>query len=326
MDKAKNQYYIFQIKIHNMKANIKIICFLFLIDISAYSQQLPYQLNFSNLEIFHHPATTGLSNKIRIGGIHQKLFNGYKNSPTLIAAFGDMRLKETNSSFGAILMQDKLGIVNTHLIQFSYSYRLPEIFRSEDLFSIGIQSGITRYSFSFEELKPYHKDDISLTAVSNQSKIKPTLGVGIYYRQFDFKEDPEQYGLVFYTSMNQFAGNNLSLSDSKFVANRIWHLSSGIEYHFGLEDFEFLPALLFDYRPGSSILQIGLKSVYKQFLFADIFYLTNQSFLINGGIEIAPSSNLENTLKLGMQLGLNSFNSVLDKKLSYGIYLQYLIN
>ncbi len=207
-----------------------------------------------------------------------------------------------NMVFGGHIINDQTGPTG-----FTGAYGKVAAILSDDPYygglSLGFNVGLVQYRVNTSELKLRDLND--LTAMDNQSKLFPDVGVGIYYYQYidnGFLDDSHVYGGI---SIPQVVGLDLEFAteSGSFNTKRIQHFYGLIGLYKYLSGDAYLePSIWVKYAPGAPVnVDFNLR------------YQMNGNFWLGTGGSTAGTIHLETGFILGENYNLDN-----NFKIGYG--------
>ena len=157
-----------------IKINIFII--LSILSCSVRAQQLPmysqYMFNMLNI----NPAYAGNRDAGNLNLTLRKQWVNFPGAPSSGNFSYDQRVADKNTSWGAQVYFDNIGIEKTNGIQGFYSYSAP--FENSTL-SLGLSMGMLSYSANYSRTNPLNTGDPNLQNIENG--YLPTAGLGAIF-------------------------------------------------------------------------------------------------------------------------------------------------
>ena len=161
-----------QIVMKNIRA-VLIAGFLFVINISVYSQQefMITQYMYNGLAL--NPAYAGVHDAISMSALTRHQWVGIEGAPTtqLVSVHSPLKFKQI--SLGALFYRDAIGVKKEHSAYFSYAYRIkitPKI-----KLSLGIQANLHQIN---QEYRSGAADDPNDPVLINDNSMKFNAGSG----------------------------------------------------------------------------------------------------------------------------------------------------
>jgi type IX secretion system PorP/SprF family membrane protein len=171
----------------NSKVRLNIFCLLFaLISVTGLAQQDPQVTQYMFNSIYVTPGAAGVEGVTRLTALHRSQWQGYQSSfdnggaPTTQVLTFSTPIFKLNSGFGAYVMRDKAGPLNTLEVQGMYAYHLGI---KDSKLSIGVKVGMYSQTIDYDQYRAIHPGDPFLQDKSGkESQIRPDLGFGVMYR------------------------------------------------------------------------------------------------------------------------------------------------
>lgn len=155
------------------------IGFFCLQDLFAQQDAQYTQYMFNTLVI--NPAYAGSRDAVSVLGIYRNQWTDFNGSPTSFAASVHSPVGE-KLGLGLFLEADKIGVHQRLSAYTAYAYKIA---LGSGILSLGLQAGVLQYSSDWSEL-PEVLDPDDPNFVSDNSKLLPNFGLGVYYYSEQF--------------------------------------------------------------------------------------------------------------------------------------------
>lgn len=269
---------------------------------SAYlkSQQLSLFTQYRENAVIINPAAMesdflAFGNNLTFGASYRAQWSGIRSAPrtqTLRASFISKRFAGVTPLLGGHIINDQTGPTG-----FTGVYgRIGGVVTSDPEyggFAIAITGGAVQYRVKASEL--FLRDDGDVLGSTNQTRIFPDVGIGLYYYQMVGD------GNFFYAgaSMPQALGLDLTFKNEngQFYTKRVQHIYGTLGfYKFTNGGDGFIePSVLFKYAPNAPLnVDVNLR------------YQIPNSLWVGAGMSSARAVHLEAGLLLGEALGTDN--------------------
>lgn len=141
--------------------------------ITCYAQQDPLYSQYLNNPFVINPAYAGLNNNLNASVAYRSQWGGFDGHPTTLNFNSHISLVDNKVGAGLLVVQDKLGNVKNTDIMGAASYKIKF---KEQVFSFGMQAGITNSNSNNNSLNIYQPGDPAFATGDNLSKFN--VGVG----------------------------------------------------------------------------------------------------------------------------------------------------
>lgn len=202
-----------------------------------------------------NPAYSSIDDALNVTAISRHQWVGFEGAPnTQIFSF-HTPIRESNSSFGMILMRDQIAEVivdNAAYLTFAQRVQLGE----ESFLSLGVNAGVSKFNANYSEI-PGGAAMLD-PAFDNENDWRSSVGLGLMLFS------PKFYAGISAPSFMEFKGNNRT----KTAFRTHYILQGGYLVDLG-ESLKFKPNALIKYVNGSP-MQMDLNA---NFLIAETFWL-----------------------------------------------------
>jgi type IX secretion system PorP/SprF family membrane protein len=168
----------------HFKNNILLLACLFCFSIFGKAQLKPISTHFSYLNELYNPAFYGIEEKYKFAANYRSQWVKLDGTPQTINALASFHLPSINSGIGINISNDRVGALNTTLIQAGYNYIIP--IKQKIKIGIGVQAGFELTNLDGSKLTTpngnynsgiNHNDDILNNATVKA--FRPLLNVGV---------------------------------------------------------------------------------------------------------------------------------------------------
>lgn len=244
---------------------------LLCIKISVIGQLTPLsdQYHWNTLSI--NPAYAGSQDALSITLLHRNQWTGFDGSPKTLTLSMHSPTRQGNIGFGAMLINDRIGVNNTYTASGIFAYRIQT---ETGILSLGLGGNLSFLKNSWDELIAIDPDD-ELLMNDNKTYIIPNFSIGSYY--YTRK-------LFVGVSIPMFLSNEFSENTNQFnpvndYGEYNYFLNGG--YLFTLtSQWKILPSLMVRYKPGNNPqVDVNAYVIFNDFIWAGISYRSNQSLI-----------------------------------------------
>lgn len=168
------------------KNYLSFIIWALLLTTKALGQQDPQFSQYLFNQNFLNPAVSGHDKAPTIQVLHRSQYLGYTGSFDASGTLNSqvinyqMPLSKGNSGIGLILVNDAAGAQSNQNVKLAYSH---DVKVRTGRMSLGISAGVYNRRFN-NDLRPREDGDINVP--SNQSQLKPDIGLGFMYDATDY--------------------------------------------------------------------------------------------------------------------------------------------
>ena len=250
------------------KLLIAVAVLFFVVDASAQNDPHYSMFMFNRLSI--NPAYAGGNEVLTLTGHYRNQWQGITGAPKTYTFAAHSPFFKKRCGLGLSVVADKIGMVNTMMVDLSYAYRIK--LNNESTLSIGVQGQIDYGRIDWNEADPLDQGD-DMLPMSETSKINPNFGLGVYYA------NPSYYvGLsvprVLKTSIyddeaTDYIGIN-SLRSYYLMGGLMMRMSKNVEFH---------PAALITVNPKSPFeADLNASFIFMKTLWVGASYRLGDSF------------------------------------------------
>lgn len=273
---------------------------------TVYSQQIPQRSDFKEAGLIWNPAMTAPWEYIELGTIYRQQWVGFKDAPTTANIYFQVPLIYHRMSFGAGLLNDKIGPLNKTKFFISYAYKFNLGIKSKDQLAIGVQASFDKLKLNPSKSVVNNLDDPFL-AFNGASNSHTNFGAGFFYTSTSSTDYEETY---FYlgAAVNQLLANGLRNNNETLLQEQV-HANAviGTKILKGLSYIE--PSIWFNYLPFQSLLITGnLRYELEDVFWLGFDYSTNSTLGIQLGYILKNRFLQDGLLKIGVRSSY-SFNS-----------------
>jgi len=282
--------------------NIIYIIIGLLSSVAAIGQQLPETTPIQDIHHVWNPAFLAPGTDMEVSAFYRKKWVGFDNAPNTAFVTVQYPFVDQNMSAGGSIISDKAGPVSKLGLQLSYAYKLKEIFKNDDQFTLGLQGYFYQYKFNPNGEISTSPDD-PLLANSSQSKFNPSMGFGFAYRSYVEEFDGEN---IFYVggSVMQYLQSELTLTTASAPRER--HFFVNVGGKFFNYDYYIEPSVQLNYvNPEIIDIVLGAKFEMEETFWAGLNYSSINDLSINGGVILNEVGDKYSYLKIGAIAGIN---------------------
>ncbi len=290
------------------RAILTSILIYFLLNQFAFGQQEVLYTQYIYNELTINPAYAGYQDALNITLNSRKQWIGLEGSPLTVTLAGHTvlnsknpecnifkmkrggRLKPSKNNnkigLGILIYNDQIGVDNTLMGSFSYSYK---IMFKESRLSFGLQGSVINYSQDFISLEDNDLSDPVFD--ENVEKLMVNFGAGLF-----FDNDRYYFGL----SMPQTIKNSLdNSSESSSYQLRQFFVTGGYIFYLS-RTIKYKPTFMFRYTEDIPF-QVDLNSTI---IFRDSFYL-GLSYRNNNSLSTILQMNFNERMRIGLAYDYN---------------------
>lgn len=218
-----------------MKKSLMLIMFLLLSIRYFYGQQEAMLSQYMYSGLYINPAYSGSRDFSEINGIYRKQWVNFEGAPVTQILSAEGPVKNKNMGWGAILMNDKIGVSCRTDLHLNYAYHLTTGHGYRLAF--GIRGGLNYLRANLNELRVWDGQD-EIFSVNVKNRWLPNAGAGIYV-----------YGHNFYSGLscpNMIDYSNLEIGGGQgHVPRLVPHVYFNSGYLFETDsEFKIRPSVL----------------------------------------------------------------------------------
>lgn len=153
---------------------------LLLLPSDTMAQQHPIFTQYMFNGLVLNPAYTGSHESMTLTASARSQWSGINGAPRTQVFSGHAPIKFSRSAAGAVVTNDRAGVINQTMFYGTYAYHIPVSKNSR--ISVGGQAGATYYKANFADLNIVTQNNAGDVAfAANESRILPNLGIGAYF-------------------------------------------------------------------------------------------------------------------------------------------------
>ena len=248
-----------------MKKIVLLIAFLNLALISMSQQEAMFsQYMYSGLYI--NPAFSGTQAYSEVNAIYRKQWVNFDGAPVSQILSAEGAVKEKNMGWGAILVNDKIGVSYRTDLQLNYAYHIRTGRQSK--LSLGLRGGASYCRAKLTDLKVWDGND-QVFASNLNNLWMPNAGVGLYYYSQNFYSGLSCPNVVDYTNRDIFFNSSAT---PRIVPH--YYLTCGYVIN-SVKDINLKPSFLIRFVPFAPVqADLNLMADYKNKLSLGVSYRT----------------------------------------------------
>jgi len=153
---------------------------------SVLGQQQTLFTNIILNQYLYNPAYAGVYKGIEVSANYRQQWAGFEDAPqtAIASAYGTFK-KKPNMAIGAIVINDRSGLIGRTSVHASYSYHV-RLGKKMNL-GFGLSGGGVSYNVKMYNAKPYDTDDDYLKSnILNANAIDANAGLYLYSKSFFF--------------------------------------------------------------------------------------------------------------------------------------------
>ena len=205
------------------------------------AQHNPQFTHFMFNKLVYNPAYAGAKEVLTASAIYRNQWVGIEGAPRTLIASAHTPFMKKKGGLGVSIVADKIGDVNTTMVDLSYSYRLRLSYTGT--LSFGLKGRIENSRTNLFQAKVLDQDD-DLLPSNAVSRLQPNFGVGIYYSNDKF------YAGMSIPNLLETALYVDPEPDAPYRAQRSAYFMAGTIHQISRNVF-FKPALLYTYNPAA---------------------------------------------------------------------------
>jgi type IX secretion system PorP/SprF family membrane protein len=150
----------------------------------TFSQQQTLFTNIILNQYLYNPAYAGVFKGIEVNADYRQQWAGFEDAPktAIMGVYGTPK-KKPNMAFGALVVNDKSGLIGRTSIHGSYSYHV-KLGKKMSL-GMGLSLGGVSYNVKMYNAKPYDSDDEFLKSnILNANAFDANAGLYLYGKKF----------------------------------------------------------------------------------------------------------------------------------------------
>lgn len=248
-----------------MKKIVWHICLLIL-SLRSFSQQEAMLSQYMYSGLYINPAYTGTRMFSEVNAIYRKQWVNFDGAPISQVLSAEGAVKDKNMGWGAILVNDKIGVSYRTDLQLNYSYHIKT--GKESLLSLGIRGGASYCRARLTELIVWDGNDQVFAGNLNDTWL-PNAGIGLFFRKENF------YSGLSCPNVIDYSNRDISFNSSfipRFVPH--YYLTSGYNITF-MQDLSLKPSFLIKFVPLAPMqADLNLITEYKSKFSIGVSYRT----------------------------------------------------
>lgn len=259
--------------------SMKKVIYIFAILIGTYgftaAQQLPQYSNYMINDYVLNPALSGTKDYFEVKSNNRYQWVGITDAPRTFILSANGPYKSKNMGYGGYVFTDITGPTRRVGLTFSYGYhmKLNETMK----LSLGLSAGLLQFSVDGSKITTRDQGDL---AISNgvQSVIVPDFGFGAmlhtdkYYAGFSVPQ-------LYQSKLKFFDYSTSTLSK---IATH-YFLMGGYKYDLN-DKIRIEPNAMIKFVPPAPVkLDIGVRGIYREMIWAGLAYRTNDAIVVLAG-------------------------------------------
>ncbi len=250
------------------KLLIAIAVLFFVVDVQAQSDPHYSMFMFNRLSI--NPAYAGGNEVLTFTGHYRNQWQGINGAPKTYTFAAHSPFFNKRCGLGLSVVADKIGMVNTMLVDLSYAYRIK--LNNESTLSIGVQGQIDYGRIDWNMADPLDQGD-DMLPMSETSKVNPNFGLGVYYA------NPSYYlGVSIPRVLKTSIYDDEAADYVGINALRSYYLMGGLMMRVS-KNVEFHPAALITVNPKSPFeADLNASFIFMKTLWVGASYRLGDSF------------------------------------------------
>lgn len=222
----------------------------------------------------YNPAYAGAKDVLTTSAIYRHQWAGLEGAPRTLVASAHAPFMKKRGGLGIGLVADKIGDVNTTMLDVSYAYRLR--LSATGTLSFGLKGRIENSKTNLYQAKVLDQGD-ELLPTNAVSTLQPNFGFGMYYSNSKF------YAGLSIPSLLKSALYQDGEPNGPYRAQRSAYFMAGSIHKISSNIF-FKPAVLFSYNPAAPFeLDVNLSFFLMDALWLGATYRIGDS--VNGVVQ-----------------------------------------
>lgn len=298
------------------KVRFTIFCLLFALSSgTVWAQQDPQVTQYMFNNIYLTPGAAGVDGVTRFTALHRSQWQGYQSSfdkggaPTTQLLTFNTPIFKLNSGFGAYVLNDKSGPLNTLEVQSMYAYHLG---LKDSKLSFGVKLGLYSQTIDYDLYRAYNENDPLLGGKTGKtSQIRPDVGVGIMYRS-------EKYyaGLgVNHLTKSQF---DFGVSEARGALATHMNFTAGYYYDVNF-DLQLNPSILVKTDLNEYSFDLALMATLKNTMWGGLSFRQSEAATLMLGYCLLK----DKSLKLGYSIDFIVKDRAAKESFSHEIMISY---
>ena len=269
-----------------------LLCLLWCLPLSGYSQQDPVYTQYMNNLLTIQPAYAGLSGGLNFTGISRAQWVGFDGAPNTNSLTISGPINQYDIALGLSIVNDKWGPLKQNGINIDYAFRV-RLWRDQYL-SFGLKGEVNTFQANFTDLRIWDSPDM-VFMYDVKLKFIPNMGLGIMWHG-------ERFFLG--ASSPKILRHTIKADDGASAFQEVYHFYAMGGYVFFLNDvIKFKPTILYRWaeRTPSYVDFTGSFLIYDQVWIGATYRMKNSLGLIF-------QYNVNPQLKFGYSYDLTTFH------------------
>ncbi len=261
-----------------MRIEKYILTFLSVITLmgNVYAQQDVLMSQYMHNQYAINPAFAGSRVGLSAFASFRKQWTGVENSPRSILFSTHTPLKISSLAVGFSAVNQKILETSTTGIQASVAYRI-DVGSMGNTLAFALQPGVSMIKTDWTNMDTYDWDKVDDVFSEKETKISPTVGVGIAL-----------YGDQFFlgASVQSLIVSDAFDKSAEFApGDATYYVTGGYEWEV-TDDFTLQPSIMLQKTKNSTDVDVTLTPGWQQMLYLELGYRTSGVML--GGVSIRP--------------------------------------
>jgi len=251
------------------------------------AQQDPEFTQFMENKMYYNPAYAGVEGVSKLSLLVRSKWTGYTGTfddggaPTTEVLTMSAPIYKLNSGFGAYIINDNLGTLNTLALMGSYAYHVAV---KDAKLSFGVSGGFYSQSIDFDNYRANNPDD-PLLLNGQQTQFRGDMGAGVFYQA------KKLYGSI---SVSHLLNPSFSYG-SDVLRNSLeptLYLMGGYDYDITY-NLELTPSLLVQSDFNEYLINLGAIVTYNNKFWGGLTYKYLESASLIAGMSLLKSNALQ---------------------------------
>jgi len=260
---------------------------------------------FNTLSV--NPAYAGNREVFSFTTLYRNQWSGIEGAPQTFTFSSDMMFKNERVGLGFNLMDDRIGVLHSTVINLSYAYKVPVSEMGK--LSFGLQAGFNRYSADYANVQhsPTNSTVVDQAFILPFTNTLPNFGLGIYYSTESFYVGIGLPNLL----KNNLSGkyeSSINLQNLKNTQGRHLFLSVGQVFSLN-EKIKVKPSLLLEAVSGAPLeLDINTNIWFNDVFAVGASYRTGDAIVTMCELQATPKFRLGYAYDITIS-GLSNYNN-----------------
>lgn len=290
------------------------------LSLRSYGQQLPQSSFVEDAKHYWNPAATAAGTDIRTSLFFRQQWLGFGAAPRTGFVSMEYPFIDLNMSAGALINFDQTGPVSKMGLHLLYAYKLRGVLTDDGQLSLGINVGMSQYSFDPNATTFGDEGDVLLQG-GRATAFYPTVTGGIYYMSSteQFRENVFFVGLA----LRDGFATQVLVNDSDQIRERHLHFNIGTRVY---QDYSYIePSLTVNMtRPDIVDIRAGLRYEMRETFWVGLGYGTINEVNFQGGYILPEIGDKYGRLRVGVLGAINVSENASNLGPGFEFFVGYL--